>query len=92
MKFMLTWKLSPQFQQSAAEAFLRTGAPMPEGLTVLGRWHTPGSNKGWLLVETDDLAPLAEHAVQWGNLLETEINPVMEDDAAAQAMAKVYGS
>ena len=89
---MLCWKLSPGMQKSAAEAFLKSGAPMPEGLSLIGRWHAPGSNQGWLVVEADDLAPLAEHAVEWGSLLEIRVTPVIEDDVAGQAMAKVYGS
>ena len=58
MKFMLSWKILPAFHRSAAEEFLKSGAPMPEGLTYLGRWHAPGSAYGWLLCETEDPAPL----------------------------------
>lgn len=51
----------------------------------------PGSSRGWLVVEADDIAPLAEHAVEWGRYLECEITPVIEDQVAGQAMARVYG-
>ena len=87
MKFMVTWKIPPSAQRTAAERFLSSGAPMPEGLTLLGRWHAPGSASGFLLAEADDLAPLAVHLAEWGNLLELEVTPVMEDEAAGAAIA-----
>jgi len=91
VKFMVTWKLGPHTQEVAAKRFLAGGAPMPPGLTKLGRWHMPGSQGGWLLVETDDPTALAQHMVTWGNVLETSVTPVIEDEDAAKAMATVYG-
>ena len=37
MKFMATWKIPTTTQRAAADRFLSGGAPMPEGLTMLGR-------------------------------------------------------
>jgi hypothetical protein len=92
MKFMVTWKIPPDSYKDAVEAFLRSGAPMPEGLTSLGRWHAPGSSYGWLLVETDDAVALAEHMAEWARLLELNISPVIEDEEAAKAASRVYKS
>ena len=88
MKFMATWKMPPDSQLTAKERFLSAGAPMPEGLKMLGRWHAPGSTSGFLLVEADDLTPLATHMVEWGDLLELQVTPVLEDAEAGEAMAK----
>jgi hypothetical protein len=65
---------------------------MPDGLKALGRWHAPGSHHGWLLCETDDPVALAEHMAQWAAMLELEITPVVEDEEAASAATRVYGS
>jgi Domain of unknown function (DUF3303) len=45
----------------------------------------------WHLVEGDDLTALAEHAAEWGDLIDVEVYPVMEDAAAAEAASRVFG-
>ena len=64
MKYMVTWNIPTDSYRAAVEAFLSSGAPMPERLTALGRWHAPGSSYGWLLVETENPTSLAEHMVE----------------------------
>jgi Domain of unknown function (DUF3303) len=91
MKFMISWKAKPGNHKPAGEGFLETGAPMPDGLSMLGRWHAPGSVRGWALVECSDLKALYEHTAQWANLLELQSSPVLEDDDAGQALSRVYG-
>lgn len=88
---MIRWKITPGNHKPAAERFLKSGAPMPDGLTMIGRWHAPGSACGWVLVEAKDPNPLYEHVAQWANLLELQVMPVVEDGEAAQGMGKVYG-
>ena len=90
MKFMVSWSISPGSYKAAVERFLGTGAPMPEGLERIGRWHAPGSTRGWLLVE-GDAAGVAEHVAQWADLLELQVSPVIEDEAAGAAVSRVYG-
>jgi len=58
MKFMVTWKIAPAHQREAGRRFLDGGAPPPDGMRILGRWHAPGSAAGFALCETDDLALL----------------------------------
>ena len=91
MKFMLSWKIASENRKPAAETFLKTGAPMPEGLNLIGRWHAPGSSYGWVLVEAEDLAPIAFHVAEWGDYLDLETTPVVEDEIAGQALSQVYG-
>ena len=90
MKFMIAWKIPTSSYKAAAERFLKTGAPVPEGIKTIGRWHAPGSATGWHLVEGDPVA-LAEQAARWGDLLELEITPVIEDAESAGAISKVHG-
>ncbi len=91
MKFMITWKIPTGCHQPAAESFLSGGAPVPAGLTTLGRWHLPGSARGWHLVEGTDGEALAQLAAEWANLLELEVCPVIEDAEAASGLSKIYG-
>ena len=92
MQFMVSWKVAPSHHQAAGEKFLKSGAPTPEGVTIIGRWHAPGSVRGWALMESDNLQAIYEHAATWASVLETEIVPVFEDADAGQALAKAYGS
>jgi hypothetical protein len=90
MKFMVSWKIAPGHHKPAAQAFLKAGAPPPKGLSLLGRWHAPGSGYGWALVEGQDPTALAQHVAQWANLLESQITPVLKDADAVKALARVY--
>ncbi len=90
MKFMITWKVSPDNYKPAVERFLKTGAPAPEGLKIIGRWHTAGSSRGFHLVEGSDTA-LAEINAEWADLLDLEVVPVVEDDVAGEIATRLYG-
>lgn len=92
MKYMLTRSIPTATYDAAVDAFLAGGAPMPAGLTALGRWHAPGSCRGWLLCETDDLIALSQHVAEWAPLLTIEVVPVIEAEQAAAAAAKVRAS
>ena len=90
MKYMVTWTARPGTYKEAVKRFLKTGAPPPKGLKTIGRWHSAGSSCGFHLVEGTDAA-LTELAVEWADLLELKIAPVVEDDVAAAAASKLYG-
>jgi len=91
MKTMIVWRTVPGKYKAAVDIFLKTGAPLPDGVKALGRWHVPGSILGWHLMEGDP-AIIAEHVAVWADLLELEIHPVIEDDAAGAAAQKIHGS
>lgn len=91
MKYMLNWKIACENHRSAGVGFLKSGAPAPEGLKIIGRWHGPGSVTGWSLVESDDPKAVFEHVAQWSEFLELQTTPVLEDDEAAEALSRVYG-
>jgi hypothetical protein len=57
-----TMKGHPGQIMESVQKFLTTGAPLPESDKMIGRWHAPGSQKGWIIVETDSVAGLYEHA------------------------------
>jgi len=90
MKYMISWKITPGHHKAAAGVFLKSGAPMPDGLTLIGRWHGPGSACGWAVVEGEDPKALAQHIAEWADLIEFQITPVLEDEDAAQGLSKAY--
>ena len=89
MKYMVTWRIPPNTYTPAFDRFLAQGAPLPDELTLVGRWHVPGSMRGWLLVEGDDMTALAAHLAEWAPYLELDVAPVIEDEDAAAAAVRV---
>ena len=92
MKYMLYCSISPENYDASLDAFLEGGAPMPDGLTSLGRWHAPGSTKGWLLCETNDPVELSHHVGQWAGLLNIEVTPVAGDAVSGESAARIRAS
>lgn len=92
MKYMLCWSISPENYNAAVGAFLEGGAPMPGGLTSLGRWHALGSTRGWLLCEADDPVSVAEHVAEWAGLLKIDVYPIIDDAGAGEAAARTRAS
>ena len=90
MKFMVAWKIQPGCYKAAVERFLSTGAPNPKSVKTIGRWHAPASSYGWHVVE-GKAAGVAELEAVWGDLLEIQVTPVIEDGEAASTLAKVHG-
>ncbi len=89
MKFMGTWRMPPERQPAAVDRFLENSAAVPEGVALLGRWHAPGSMHGFVLFETDDLTALAAHQAEWSDVVEINLTPVIEDEQAGEAMARM---
>ena len=85
----MEWKIKDGCTEKAITKFLATGAPFP-GINMLGRYHVPGSCKGWIILETDDLTAIYEHASVWGELLDWETTPVLTDKQAGISSAKVW--
>lgn len=91
MKFMVTWSIPPAGYREAVSRFLATGAVPPAGVKSLGRYHAVDISSGFHLVEADDPTTLYEHAAQWGDVLTMRIVPVLEDEALATVLSKLYG-
>ena len=92
MKFMLTWRTRPGLYKAAFQQFLETGGPPPKGVEQVARYHVPGLILGWHVLETNDMSALAEHVNNWGDLIDMELNPIVEDAQAAEAAARVFGN
>jgi|SoimicMinimDraft_13_1059741.scaffolds.fasta_scaffold08192_1 Protein of unknown function (DUF3303) len=88
MKFMLTFDWSPDSETRAegVERFKRTGGQPPQGVKLLGRWTRADFSGGFDLLETDDAQKLFEFAYMWGDLMEIEIIPVLDDKELSAAL------
>ena len=83
MKFMLTFPLNHRAYKERVSRFLESGAPSPEGMTILGRWFTASHNKGFVLVETERASLLFQYVSEWADIVDFEIDPVVTDEEAA---------
>ncbi len=67
-------------------AFQKDGRPAPEGTKLLGRWHEMGSGHGFALIEFDDPVAVARGNIEWSDLLDEKIVPVIDDAQLAAAL------
>jgi uncharacterized protein DUF3303 len=88
MKFMLTFTLQPATRNEAIARFLKTGGPPPKGAKLLGRWTSTDLSKGYDLLESDDPSSLTELALQWSDLMEMHIVPVVEDKELGEVLKR----
>ena len=84
------WSIKDNCTELAVKKFLSTGAPMPDNCELVARYHAPGSCQGWLIARTDDIATIYEHASEWGELLNWDTHPVVNDDIAGVTCNKVW--
>lgn len=87
----MNWRIRDGCHIEAVKKFLETKAPLPKGLKQIGRYHAPGSSRGWLLVETDDIGLVYHHSTEWAHLLDFEVTPVVDDTIAGEKSNLVWG-
>lgn len=78
--------------KDATERFLKNGAEPPTGIKTIGRWHYADGSAGVHVFECDNAQLIRDFSQQWGDLLELETRPVVEDAEAGAAMAKHSGN
>ncbi|WP_447984640.1 DUF3303 domain-containing protein [Nitrospira sp. Nam74] len=81
MKFMLSFTITPDKakRDEAIQRFLKTGGQPPKGVKLLGRWTAADFSHGFDLLESDDPRALTQFALEWSDLMEQHITPVVED-------------
>jgi hypothetical protein len=92
MTFVAKWILRPEMHNDATKRFLETGGTPPDGIKTIGRWHYVDGSGGIHVFECDDANLIREFTARWGDLLELEIRPLVDDASAASAMQKVSGA
>ena len=78
MKFIVSWRIPPSTFHDAAGRFLQSGGMPPAGVKFIGRWHGM-SGRGFAIVETNDAKALYTWVTQWGDVLDMETTPCLED-------------
>ena len=89
MKIMTTWSLKPGEFSEAVRRFLAGQGMPPEGVKLLGRWHSADLNSGFGLVETNDPILIYRFLATWADVLEFKNHIVIEDTEAGAALASL---
>jgi len=74
----------------AVTRFLSNGGPVPQGVKTLGRWHKADGSGGFLLLETEELKGVLQHAAERGELLGVTVAPVLEDADVAPIYSAAF--
>ena len=90
MKFMLTFNLitDKTNRNEAIARFMKTGGQPPQGAKLIGRWTRADFSGGYFLLESEDAEALTELALQWSDLMELEIVPVVDDKEVTQVLKR----
>ncbi len=80
MLFHITWQFDSTQRNDAQQRFGETGAPPPEGVSMLGRWHSVAGLEGFLVAESADAVAIGKWMQDWSDVLTFEVTPVVDDD------------
>ena len=88
MQYLVTWDLEPSQRNFAQERFASEGAPPPEGIEVLTRWHLATGRGGLCVAQTEDPVALGSWIQEWSQWMRFEIQPVLGDEDLVQVIGK----
>ncbi len=85
MQFMVQFTLRPESRPRATSRLDKAGGPPPDGITMIGGWHSAIMGEGFNLVETDDIEALAGWCAQRADRSSFKIVPVLSDGQTVEA-------
>ncbi|HEY4296815.1 MAG TPA: DUF3303 family protein [Paraburkholderia sp.] len=88
MKFIVQWNGLPSAENAVIERFMKTGGKVPDGVTLLGRWHAAGGLHGVAIVEANDTQSMVALSLDWGDLLTVDIFPALTDEELGAALGR----
>ncbi len=88
MQFMVQFTLRPASRSTATPRLTTAGGPPPDGITMIGGWHSAIMGEGFNLVETDDIEALAGWCAQRADRSSFKIVPVLSDREAREAASR----
>ena len=87
--YMVTYKLPHANRNEAIKRFVSGDAMQdPAGAKTTGRWHAVGGKIGWAVVETDDPSIMLAQLLQWTDIIDYDITPVVGDEGLGEALGK----
>jgi hypothetical protein len=80
MLFMSHYQILPGNRDAAIQRFAQTGGRPPKGVELIGRWHDLASGEGVSIYEADSVAAVAGWQLQWNDVMELHVQPVLTDE------------
>ena len=96
MKFMVRWRVHPEKRHEVLKGF----SMMSEGdlrkdhgdkIKLIGRWHDVSKFEGVAICESDDPQALANWAMNWNMVMDTETSVVLDDNEIRELGRKRFG-
>lgn len=88
MLFMVIETFRDQDGKAVYRRFREKGRMMPEGLAFVNSWVAADLGRCFQVMECDDVALLQRWVVEWSDLVEFEIVPVVQGKDTAAALAE----
>jgi hypothetical protein len=89
MLFMVIERFKPGTVPAIYQRLKDHGRSMPDGLTYHASWISADLGRCFQVMECDDAALLQEWVLNWGELMEIEIVPVVPS-AVTQSVVKPF--
>jgi hypothetical protein len=91
MRFMVTfaWKPDPKTRNEGIARFKATGGLPPAGAKLIHRHTRADFSGGYILLESEDPKAMAAFAHNWGDLMELNIVPVLDDAELMEVLQRV---
>jgi len=85
MKFMITWqfhqgKLHEEYSQFFKMTPEQDAADRGSRIKQIGRWHDLARSRGVVICESDSAEALANWGLNWNDLLDADVVPVLDDN------------
>ena len=80
MLFMVIERFRDRDAKAVYRRFRDSGRMMPDGLTYVGSWIEANFDRCFQLMECDDARLLQEWLLNWSDLMECEVVPVVPSD------------
>ena len=87
MKFMISWALHTDTREDTLAYFSQMTPEddremLGDTITLVGRWHDLVSGAGVAILESDDLSAVNNFCLNWTNVCDINITPVLSDEEA----------
>jgi hypothetical protein len=86
MLFMVIERFRDRDAKAVYRRFRDSGRMMPDGLKYVGSWIEANFDRCFQIMECDDARLLQEWILNWGDLVEFEIVPVVPSDQTRAAI------
>jgi len=96
MKFLMKWHVHQDKRHDVAKVFSQmTGdddqKDMGDKIKIIGRYHDLAKFEGVVIFESDDAQAMASWALNWNNVVDFEVSPVLDDDEVREIGKKKFG-